>query len=81
MKQKPSDRQDPVILHEECVAIQMQVVGKVLHHFGECVEGVSEFLRARPRRMTEPGVIWRDEMIVFAEAGFEQRLIHPRGRW
>ena len=30
----------PVVLHEECVAIQMQLLRKVLHDFSERIEGI-----------------------------------------
>jgi hypothetical protein len=50
----------PVVLQEECVAVQMHLFGKVLHDFGKRIEGVSELLRIRPRGMTEPGIVGRD---------------------
>ncbi len=70
----------PVVLHEECVAIQMQLFRKVLHDFSERIEGISELRVIWPRGMTETGIVRRDQMIFFAQAGFQQRLIHPGGR-
>jgi len=57
----------------------MQLFRKVLHDFGKRIEGIGEFLRIWPRGMTETGIVGRYQTIFFAQARFQQRLIHPGG--
>ena len=50
----------PVVLHEECVAIQMQLFRKVLRDFSGRIEGIRELLGIWPEGMTETGIVGRD---------------------
>ena len=49
-----------VVLHEQGVAIQMQLLPEVLNYLRQMIEGVSETLVVRPGRMSKAGVVGSD---------------------
>src|ERR1700676_344323 len=66
-----------VVLHEECVVIQMHLVGEVLHYLRKMIKGVRKLLVVRPGGVTKPRIVRRDQVILFTQTRFQERLTHP----
>ena len=69
-----------VVLHEQCIAIQMQLLCEVLHDLRQMIKGVSEGFRIRPGGVSKAGIVRSDEMVVAGQVRLQQRLIHPGRR-